>query len=243
MADFIMPRTACEDLGTLSSDKKKPPCGLRDEPAIYLTTLWCLQCFRYRVRNWDRGQPFDVVCTISTVSPQMCTSCKDAKDQCDWIPQGIRGHVFELMALIQFLEEYWGDNYDVYEGLRTVVCDLCAAFDHLVETHRKAHMLTGNVSEKAKAGYSAWCNAREHTIRPSTQYTKAPHHKYAVRATEHLRLRMGEEASISWAAAICAFKTSVKEIIREFTRDLEPMLTSAYINCAMEQFPLEIPEL
>lgn len=85
MADFIMPRTACEDLGALSSDKKKHRCGLRDEPAIYLTTLWCLQCYRYRVRNWDRGEPFDVVCTINTVSPQMCTSCKDAKDQCDWV--------------------------------------------------------------------------------------------------------------------------------------------------------------
>lgn len=51
------------------------------------------------------------------------------------------------MALTQFLEEYWGDNYEVYEELRTAVCDLCAAFDYLVETHRKAHMLTGNVSE------------------------------------------------------------------------------------------------
>jgi hypothetical protein len=34
---------------------------------------------------------------------------------------------------------------------------------------------------------------------PNTQHTEGLHFQYARRATEHLRLRMGEEASISWA--------------------------------------------
>jgi hypothetical protein len=73
------------------------------------------------------------------------------------IPQGIRGHVFELMALIEFVEKYWTDKYVRYgddnsrEGalaeLATAVKGLCTAFDDLVETHRKDHMLTGNVSD------------------------------------------------------------------------------------------------
>ena len=71
------------------------------------------------------------------------------------IPQGIRGHVFELMALITFVEKYWTDDVvykDGYESqalaeLATAVNGLCTAFDDLVETHKKDHMLTGNVSD------------------------------------------------------------------------------------------------
>lgn len=75
------------------------------------------------------------------------------------IPQGIRGHVLELMALIEFVKKHWPDTDDVSdnelpkwhedlaEDLFGAVSDLCAAFDDLVETHRKAHMLTGNVSD------------------------------------------------------------------------------------------------
>lgn len=75
------------------------------------------------------------------------------------IPQGIRGHVLELMALIEFVKKHWPDTDDVSDNelpkwqedlggdLFGAVSDLCAAFDDLVETHRKAHMLTGNVSD------------------------------------------------------------------------------------------------
>jgi hypothetical protein len=79
----------------------------------------------------------------------------------DWdllqIPLGIRGHVFELMALIKFVEKYWTDDIEYKDGdesqgkalaeLATAVNGLCTAFDDLVETHRKDHMLTGNVSD------------------------------------------------------------------------------------------------
>lgn len=82
----------------------------------------------------------------------------------DWdllqIPQGIRGHVFELMALIEFVKRYWTDNGGIggvpmhvrirCEGVPEehfpALIELFTAFDDLVETHIKAHMLTGNGS-------------------------------------------------------------------------------------------------
>ena len=83
----------------------------------------------------------------------------------DWdllqIPQGIRGHVFELMALIEFVKRYWTDNGGIggvpmhvrirCEGVPEehfpALIELFTAFDDLVETHIKAHMLTGNGSD------------------------------------------------------------------------------------------------
>ena len=90
-------------------------------------------------------------------------------------------------------------------------------------------------AQEAKAGYFAWCKARQHMVRPNTQHTEGLHFQYARRATEHLRLRMGEEASISWAVAICAFYLAV-------TATVEKHVTSGryYID---DQFPLEIPDL
>ncbi|CAI7605773.1 unnamed protein product [Penicillium discolor] len=178
----------------------------------------------------------------------------------DWesvqVPQGIRGHVFELMILLECVKKYWTDYgedlYDqvadmrrktVFDGLCAAVRDLGAAFDNLVDTHSKAHMLTGNVSDEARASYFAWCNARQHMIRSSTQYPKKLHHQYAVQATEHLRLRMGEEVSIGWAAAICAFYHAIKNTVEDFTSPNNLFFTSADLDYIKEQFPLEIPEL
>ncbi|KAJ5048735.1 hypothetical protein NUH16_007244 [Penicillium rubens] len=161
------------------------------------------------------------------------------------IPQGIRGHVFELMALIKFVEKYWTDDIaykDGYESqekayaeLGTAINGLCTAFDDLVETHKKDHMLTGNVSDEAKAGYFAWCEARQHMVRPNTQYIEGLHFQYARRATEHLRLRMGEGASISWAAAICAFYLAVTSTVEKYV--------TSWSYSIVDQFPLEIPDL
>ncbi|CAG7947259.1 unnamed protein product [Penicillium nalgiovense] len=164
------------------------------------------------------------------------------------IPQGIRGHVFELMALIKFVEKYWTDDSVEYKNgeeshekvtaeLSTAIKGLCTAFDDLVETHRKDHMLTGNVSDEANAGYFAWCKARQHMVRPNTHYNEGLHFQYARRATEHLRLRMGEEASISWAVAICAFYLVVTATVRMY------VTSGSDVDYIDDQFPLEIPEL
>lgn len=80
-------------------------------------------------------------------------------------------------------------------------------------------------------------------IRCSTQYPKKLHHQYAVQATEHLRLRMGEEVSIGWAAANCAFYHAIKNTVEDFTSPNNLFFTSADLDYIKEQFPLEIPEL
>ncbi|KAJ6185392.1 hypothetical protein N7519_006693 [Penicillium mononematosum] len=245
MADFIMPRTNCQDPDVLSSDKKAKTRPKLSKAHINMATLWCLQCFRYAVRQLDDEPPvFDVPCRINIACPQSCVICAvEGKN----IPQGIRGHVFELMALIKFVEKYWTDDIEYMDGdksrekalaeLATTVNDLCTAFDDLVETHRKDHMLTGNVSDEAKAGYFAWCKARQHMVRPNTQYIKGLHFQYARRATEHLRLRMGEEASISWAAAICAFYLAVTATVTKY------VTSGSDVDYIDDQFPLEMPEL
>ncbi|KOS43582.1 hypothetical protein ACN38_g5521 [Penicillium nordicum] len=219
MANFIMPRTTCHEPDTLSSDEltntpRKPFTG-----AIHLNTLWCLPCFRDAVREWmgDEDGPLQIDCYIMDAPSKACGPCKAFDQKCDLIPQGIRGHVFELMALITFVEKYWTDCSELWQGddnpeaewpgdfmkqLSAAVKCLCAAFDDLVETHRKAHLLIGNVSDEAKAGYSAWCNARERTICPNTHRSDKLHLQYAFRATEYLRLRRGEEGSVHWAMSI-----------------------------------------
>ncbi|KAJ5165577.1 uncharacterized protein N7500_007407 [Penicillium coprophilum] len=94
--------------------------------------------------------------------------------------------------------------------------DLCFAFDDLVETQCTVYMLMDN---EARSGYFAWCNAREHMIRPNSK----PYWQYTIRATAHLRLRMGEEASLKWAAAICAFYNDLGAMVRDcfFSTEVE----------------------
>ena len=72
---------------------------------------------------------------------------------------------------------------------------------------------------------------------PNIQHVEGLHFQYARRATEHLRLRMGEEASISRAVAICAFYLAVSSTIRKYVTGQNDV---DYID---ERFPLEIPEL
>ncbi|KAJ5803828.1 uncharacterized protein N7518_000131 [Penicillium psychrosexuale] len=158
MADFIMPRIACQDIDALSSDKETKPLRESCHETIYLDTLWCLQCFRFQVSNWnDDRYPFYVMWGIEAGSPQKCCDCKEAGYK---YPAGYSGHVFELMALIEFAKRYWTDNggiggvpmhvrarcEDVPEEHFPALFELFTAFDDLVETHMKAHMLTGNVS-------------------------------------------------------------------------------------------------
>ncbi|KAJ5365905.1 hypothetical protein N7517_008791 [Penicillium concentricum] len=195
---------------------------------FYLTTLWCLQCFRTSIHNWDASLPFQPRCCIDTVASNMCGRCIAANVTCESVYRGIRGHVFELMALIEFSKQYWrNDNqgfgktnvadlvwdYGVIKDISEAVRSLCLSFDNLVKTHGEAHMLTGNASDGAKAAYSTWCNAREHSIYPHTMLTDNLAQKYASQATEHLRLRFGEETQVHWEAAICAFYDAVERAV------------------------------
>ncbi|CAI7606539.1 unnamed protein product [Penicillium palitans] len=248
-----MPRITFQGPDVLSSDERTNTEPKLPKRTIRMTTHWCLQCFRHTIRYWD-DIAYEVECTIDATSPDACEFCEAKGIKCDWVPQGIRGHVFELMALLECVKKYWTDYsedvYDqvadmrrktVFEKLCDAVRDLGAAFDDLVDAHSKAHMLTGHVSDEAKASYFAWCNARQHMIRPITQYPKELHHQYAIRATEHIRLRMGEEASISWAAAICALYHAIKNTVEGFTGPNNFFFTSTDIDYIKKEFPPEIP--
>jgi hypothetical protein len=91
--------------------------------------------------------------------------------------------------------------------------------------------------QEVKAGYLSWCKARQHTIRPNTQYIEGLHLQYAGRATQHLRLRMGEEGSISWAIAIYAFYLAATITVRKY------VASKSDVDYIKEEFPLKIPEL
>lgn len=52
---------------------------------------------------------------------------------------------------------------------------------------------------------------------------------------------MGEEASISWAAAICAFYHAIKNTVEDFTGPNNFFFTSTDIDYIKKEFPLEIP--
>ncbi|KGO63553.1 hypothetical protein PITC_049350 [Penicillium italicum] len=234
---------------------------------LHLKTLWCLQCFRTSLRDWNTDEPFEANCWIDTAASKLCRRCNATHGKCESIHRGIRGHVFELMALLEFAKTYWsndcggfgkGDDRDfiwddgVVHDISDAVRDLCVAFDNLVKAHGKTHMLTGKASENAKAAYSAWCNAREHGTRSSarSRHLHAPRlsDKYASRATEHLRLRLGEESYIHWAAAICAFYDAVNAAV-----GIEHAIQSDHecldidetdgLEDFEERFPLQRPEL
>ncbi|KAJ9481436.1 hypothetical protein VN97_g12043 [Penicillium thymicola] len=257
MATFIMPRMTYQESDTLSSGEltntpRKPFNGV-----IQLNTLWCLPCLRYEVRRWMADEPLRVDCCIMEAPSKACYLCKALERKCDLIPQGIRGHVFELMALITFVGKYWIDCSEKWQAdgdpeaewpgdfikqLSAAVKSLCAAFDDLVETHRKAHLLVDNVSDEAKAGYSAWCNAREHTICPSTHRSDKLHLQYAFRATEYLRLRMGEEGSVHWAMSIWSFYQTVKSSVEGYVETKDTYFTYKHIDYIKKEFPLEAPE-
>ncbi|KAJ5837049.1 hypothetical protein N7447_003075 [Penicillium robsamsonii] len=232
MTNFMVPRIACQDPDALSSDKKTENRWKSSQWNIELTIFWCLQFFRTSVRNWETCNPLEVYCPINDASSKRLACTNNENPKCDWIPQGIRGHVFELMAVLEF--ERWEaglqDNecdwpLDFSETLSNVVRSLCAAFDDLVETYGEAHMLTGDVSDKAKAGYFAWCNARERMIRPKSEHSDKLHHRYPSRATEYLRLRMGEDASIRWAVAIWAFYHAIKTSVNDYVKTKGSFLT------------------
>ncbi|OQE35506.1 hypothetical protein PENCOP_c013G02488 [Penicillium coprophilum] len=156
------------------------------------------------------------------------------------------------MALLAFVEKYWNredlteEEPERHEKFRvklvTIYTQLCFAFDGLVETHCTVHMPTANVTDEATSGYFAWCNAREHMLCPNSQYhlnthyTEKPYWQYVFRAMEHLSLRMGEEASLKWAAAICAFYNDLRAMVRN-------CFFSAEVEHIEEEFLLEIPNL
>ncbi|KAJ5507172.1 hypothetical protein N7527_009315 [Penicillium freii] len=256
MAEFSMPRITSQESDTSSSDELTKTPRKPFNRVIRLDTLWCLPCLRYAVREWETHLPLRVDCYMLKPSSKACLLCEIYASKCGLLPQGILGHVFELMALIEFVGKYWIDCGDQWqangdpeekwpekfiEQLSDAVKSLCAAFDDLVETHRKSHMLTGNVSDEAQLGYSAWCIARQYTIRPSTHRSDKLHLQYAVRATEHLRLRVGEEGSFDWAMAILSFYQAVKTSVEDYVKTKGAYLTSIHTRYIEQEFPLEAP--
>ncbi|KAJ5165576.1 uncharacterized protein N7500_007406 [Penicillium coprophilum] len=234
---------------------------------IYLVTLWCLQCFRISLRDWDTALPFEPKCWIDTVASQMCARCHETKSNCESVYRGIRGHVFELMALLEFAKQYWlneGEgfgqtdvadlvwDYGVIRDISEAVRSLCLSFESLVMAHGEAHILTDNASDDAKAAYSTWCNDREHLTYPETMLITNLAQKYASQATEHLRLRLGEEGQIHWAAAICSFYDAVESAVRSHQERVCATQCDQEIGCSHlmeistnldEEFPLPRPEL
>ncbi|KAJ5365906.1 hypothetical protein N7517_008792 [Penicillium concentricum] len=123
---------------------------------------------------------------------------------------------------------------DILVKLSAALIDLCVAFDDLLETHSKAHMLTSDVSDHM---------IRSNTnYRPNAKYNKEPHHQYAFRATEHLRLGMDEEASVNWAIAICVFYQAVRATVETYIRTTPPYFKSTDVEY-LQEFPLDIPQL
>ncbi|KAJ5958100.1 uncharacterized protein N7479_005250 [Penicillium vulpinum] len=253
------PKTTSYDPDAESSDPETPR-SLLLKP-LHLVTPWCLQCFCTSLRNWDYGLPFEPDCWSDTVVSKLCSRCSSTHGKRDSIYRGIRGHVFELMALLEFVKQYWVNNHDGFgkpdiadfvwlepfiRSIPTAVHDLCLAFDNLAEAHGKAHLLIG--TNGAKAAYSAWCNAREHAIYPHRLIPENLHQKYALYATEHLRLRLGEETQIHWAAALYAFHDTVEETIRNhYTNQSDEDGTDTdLLNVLIdfqEGFPLQLLEL
>ncbi|KAJ5602450.1 hypothetical protein N7537_005406 [Penicillium hordei] len=258
MANFIMPRITCQDTDTLSSDEltntpRKPFHGV-----IQLNTLWSLPSFRYAIREWETDGSLQVDCYMLKASSKRCSLCKVRDSNVigysliipepllarhtyiNWdllqIPWGIRGHVFEPMALIEFVKKCWMDCDDQWRAnagpeaewpetfideFAAAVKSHCGAFDDLVETHRKA---------------------LEHMIRPNTHRSDKLHLQYAFRATGYLRLRMGEEGSVHWAIAIWSFCQGIKTSVEVYVKTKDAYLIYTHAYYIEEEFSLEPSE-
>ncbi|OQE35447.1 hypothetical protein PENCOP_c013G07460 [Penicillium coprophilum] len=207
---------------------------------IYLATLWCLQSFRISFRDWDNALSFKPRCWVDTVASQMCARCSETKSKCESVYRGIRGHVFELMALLEFAKQYWLNDDNASN----------ASLVRLSISMPLGYLLT--CDQDAKAAYSTWCNDREHLTYPGTLLITNLAQKYASQATEHLRLPLGEEGRIHWAAAICALYDAVESAVRSHSERVCATQCDQESECFHlmecttkldEKFPLQRPEL
>ncbi|CAG7964187.1 unnamed protein product [Penicillium nalgiovense] len=123
-------------------------------------TGWCIHCFKITVRDWNENEwvrPFKINCVRDAASKR-CQRCCHAHDKCELLYEGIRGHGFELHALLEWVMEFWineesefGETDDaslvhdieIVHAAAVAVRDLCAGLDCLIKSHGNAHDLAG----------------------------------------------------------------------------------------------------
>ncbi|KAJ5268314.1 hypothetical protein N7524_005773 [Penicillium chrysogenum] len=129
-------------------------------------TGWCIHCFRVAVRDWDEdewAQPLKINC-IRDADSKRCQRCCHAHDKCELLYGGIRGHGFELHALLEWVMELWineepefGQTDDTslvhdienVHAAAVVVRDFCAGLGRLIKSYGSAHNLVGELSGSA----------------------------------------------------------------------------------------------
>ncbi|CDM36978.1 unnamed protein product [Penicillium roqueforti FM164] len=257
----MLPKTPAETLASLGFDPQ-----LLEYP-FPAETGWCIHCFRVSLRAWDEtkwGQPFKVNCIRDPVTSKRCQRCCHARHRCELPYEGIRGHGFELQALLEWVQEIWineesgigkGEDVGLVHDIEIVnavagaVRDLCSALDCLIKSHGKAHSLAGRHGGDAAdmAAYTQYCTHQHASFQaPSSLGLRSdgtPHPKlvqFEHAARQYLRLET--QFALPWYIEVLALKQTIEALIREKYDHSDPNIARWYKDM-MAAFPLAIPLL
>ncbi|KAJ5597561.1 hypothetical protein N7537_007645 [Penicillium hordei] len=237
--------------------------------SVPVETSWCIHCFRTAAHNWNETgwvQPFKVNCIRDAITSNRCQRCRHARDKCELLYEGIRGHGFELHALLEWVLEFWvnensgiGQTDDAalvhgIEIVRTVavaVRALCSALDCLIKSHGKAHNLVGKRGGDAanKASYAQYCSSGRHFLQippPLDPHGDGTPHPKCVKfehcSRQNLRLATNSDTGLPWYLSILSFKRTIEDLIRN-EYDHSDTNTVTWYTAMLATFPLTIPEL
>ncbi|KAJ6149221.1 hypothetical protein N7471_000420 [Penicillium samsonianum] len=236
---------------------------------VPIETGWCIHCFRVAVREWDETEwvrPFKVNCIRNTVTSKRCQRCFRASDKCELIYEGIRGHGFELHALLEWVREFWinegsgiGETDDaglvhdmeVVRAVAKAVRDLCSGLDCLIKSHGAAQNLVRKRGPSApeNASYIEHCLSERQflelppPLNPRSDGTPHPKRvQFEHSSRQHLRLSPHADFGLAWYHIVLRFKHTIEELIRDEFDHSDPNIVTWY-NTMLVTFPLTIPVL
>ncbi|KAJ6189582.1 hypothetical protein N7519_004490 [Penicillium mononematosum] len=230
-------------------------------------TGWCIQCFRVAVRDWDENEwdrPLKINC-IRDADSKRCQRCCHAHDKCELLYKGIRGHGFELHALLEWVMEFWINeesefgqtddaslvhDIEIVHAAAVAVRDLCAGLDRLIKSHGSAHNLVGerdgSAADEAKASYAQYCSYRRRFLQvppplgPRSDGTPHPKRiQFEHCARQHLRLDIHSDFGLPWYMSVLSFKETIEGLIRDECDHSDANIVAWYTTM-LATFPLTI---
>ncbi|KAJ5783424.1 hypothetical protein N7516_007312 [Penicillium verrucosum] len=201
--------------------------------------LACLTCIQANVADWIRtgtqygfGPRFTFRCLQDSGESNDCQRCHQTGTACERVPTGIEGHLYELLALIAWLNLMWG-SYDPTNAfsdafvptwllpspflaeLGDEIRRLCSSFRLLARNHIFEHGIHPGCSRSRRTRYRNWLLHRQ-PLPSSVELDGSPEAFAEFSMSKH-KSTGTEDHVYHWYGAVVSFRRRVIEIVDEGT--------------------------